>query len=74
MNIENCFYVKMKPSTKSERIYAMAGNMSMDVAVLEAPNGILKLKNVAAKASIQEKLEMSGLFERVAFMKNFKVE
>jgi len=52
----------------------MAGNMSMDIAVLEAPNGILKLKNVAARASIQEKLEMSGLFERVAFMKNFKVE
>ena len=74
MRVTNCFYIKFKSTTKTERISAMTGNLGLEVSILDRPHGVLKLKNIAAKKNTQEKLENSGLFDQVTFLRNFMIE
>lgn len=74
MKVENCFYVSCLPSTKSERVSSMVSNLNLEVAAIEHPHAILKLKNLSTKTTVEQKLDKCGLFGRVVFLKNFNLE
>lgn len=74
MKVENCFYVSCLPSTKVERVNAMVSNLNLEVAEIDHPHAVLKLKNASTRATVEKKLDNSGLFNRVVFLKNFNLE
>jgi hypothetical protein len=73
MKVENCFYLRLLPTTKPERVSAMCSNLGLTVSVIEAPHAVLKLNNLASRNNIEEKLDKSKLFAQVTFLKNFVV-
>lgn len=74
MKVKDCFYLRLLPTTKSERIVAMCGNLGLTAAKVEVPHAVLKLNNVAARKSVEDKLNGSKLFSQVTFVKNFNIE
>ena len=74
MKVSNCFYLRLLPTTKSERVKAMCSNFSLTSEVVEHPHAIVVLKSLAARANVEEKLNKSGLFGQVTFIKNFNIE
>ena len=74
MKVEDCFYLRLLPTTKSDRVAAMCANMGLTVAKIEAPHAVLKLNNVASRKNTEAKLDKSGLFSQVTFVKNFNIE
>jgi hypothetical protein len=74
MRVENCFYLRMLPTTKAERVKSMCGNFSLSPTAIEAPHAILALKSLASRKNVEEKLVKCGLFSQVTFLKNFNIE
>ena len=71
MKVANCFYLRLLPTTKAERVRAMCSNFSLTSEVVEHPHAIVALKNLAARDNVEEKLSKCGLFGQVTFIKSF---
>lgn len=74
MQVKNCFYLRLLPTTKVERVKAMCGNFSLTSELVEHPHAVLALKNVASRTNVEEKLAKCGLFSKVTFLSNFNIE
>jgi hypothetical protein len=74
MKVTNCFYVRILPTTKVDRVISMCTNLGLVLEHMDVPHAVLRLKNVASRKTTEEKLDKCGLFQRVSFMKNFNLE
>jgi len=74
MKNANCFYLRMLPTTKSDRVKAMCSNFGLTVVAVDSPHAVLQLKNVASRKNVEEKLTKCALFSQVTFVGNFNIE